>query len=210
MRPFHRFLEQRESPILFIDLDGTLVHTSFRPNWAELLVSPQFRQKSDHFAALREIRMKFSCLTLEEQLKVMGSLGGTPVSHGDIQAVTFLRPGAKDFLVECMGIARTCIITQGKHRFQKLVVDALDIPVKDLYGNLADEEVNYGSKIPQSPAAILVDDMPRESALVKRKLKAIGLDEETERFIKVTGWEYHKDNDDYPAVLKKIRELVKK
>lgn len=210
MQPFRHFVEHRDRPVLFIDLDGTLVHTSFRPRWAELLVSPQFRQKRDHLAALRDVRMRFLSMSLEEQLTVMERLGGVPVRHGDVQAVTFLRPGARDFLVECMGIARTCILTQGTQGMQERVVEALDIPVKDLYGNRGDQdEVDYGARVPQSPAAILVDDMPQDSSLVKRKLKAIGLDENTDRFIKVNGWEYHEDHDDYPAVLKKIRTLVK-
>jgi len=175
-----------------------------------MLMSQQFRSKYDHFSALRDARLGFLDMSLDEQLTVMKRLGGSPVRHGGVEAVTFLRPGAKDFLVECMGIARTCILTQGMHTFQERVVEALDLPVKDLYGNLDEEDVDYGSSVPKTPAAILVDDMPQESELVQRKLKAIGLTGETDRFIEVKGWEgFGGDKTDYDAVLKKIRTLVK-
>ena len=211
MQSFRLFLEHRDRPVIFIDLDGTLVHTSFRPGWAEMLVSPQFSKRSDHFKALRDVRMDFLSMTFEEQLTAMRSIGGTPVCHGDVNAVTFLRPGAREFLVECMGIARSCILTQGVHSLQERVIDALDIPVKDLFGNHGeDNEVNYGPKVPQSPAAILVDDMSQESPLVQRKLKAIGLAGDTDRFIEIKRWEgFGGDENDYKPVLKKIRSLVK-
>ena len=70
--------------------------------------------------------------------------------------------------------------------------------------------VDYGPLVPQTPSAVLVDDMPQESALVQRKLKAIGLAGDTDRFIEVKGWEGFKgDDNDYEAAVKKIRELVK-
>ncbi len=202
-------LESRERPIIFVDLDGTLVHTSFRPQWPEMLLPLQCRKKIDHFRTLRDIRLEFLSKPVEKQLQTMKSLGGISIP-GDIEAVTFLRPGAKKFLIECMGIARTCIITQGKQSFQEQVVNAVDLPIKDLFGNIAkDDHVNYGNKVPQSSTAILIDDMPLESALVQRKLKAIGLTN-SERFVKIEGWEgLEGDKHDFDDILKRIRYLVK-
>jgi hypothetical protein len=212
MQSFRLFLEHRDTPVLFIDLDGTLVHTSYRPKWSELLLPTQLTSKRSYFESLRDIRLRFLSMPLEEQLTIMQKLGGTPVRHQDIQAVTFLRPGARDFLVACMGIAHTCILTQGDHDLQEKVVAALDIPVRELYGNRGegDYDVNYGSRVPQSPSAILVDDMPQESALVQRKLKAMGLPNDTDRFIEIKTWEgVGGDPGDYGTVLGKIRQLVK-
>lgn len=211
MQSFRHFLEGRENPVIFIDLDGTLVHTSFSPQWAELLVPHQFRKKSEHLAALRDVRLEFLSMSLGEQLTIMKKLGGMPVRHHDVDAVTFLRPGARDFLVECMGIARTCILTQGTHGFQERVVEALDIPVKDLFGNRGgDGEIDYGLKVPHSPAGILVEDMPKASDIVKRKLKAIGLPEDTDRVVNVKKWEgFGGEENDFAEPLKKIRSLVK-
>lgn len=141
----------------------------------------------------------------------MKKLGGIPVRHRDVEAVTFMRPGAREFLTECMGIARTCILTQGTQSLQERVVNALDIPVKDLFGNRGqDEVIDYGDKVPQSPSAILVDDIPQESSIVQRKLRAIGLGGDTDRFIEIKGWNgFGGEESDYEAILKKIRVLVK-
>ena len=210
MQSFRLFLEQREDPVIFIDLDGTLVHTVFWPRWAEMLTAPAASRR-DHFASLRDIRERFLYMSEDEQLDVMQKLGGQPVRHKDVLAVSFLRPGAREFLIECMGIARTCILTQGVHRMQEKVAEAVDLPVRDVFGNHGDpQHVEYGSKVPGTPAAVLVDDMPRDSALVQKKLKAIGLPESTDRFIGIEKWE-GKGGDPkvFDPVLKKIRQLVK-
>lgn len=202
MKSFRIFIETTESPIIFIDLDSTLVRTSFRPEWAEMLLSGE-----DRFETLRNIRLKFLSFTAGEQMATMKKLGGIEINE---DAVTFERPGARDFLISCMGIARTSILTQGRCDFQARVVKKLDLPVQELFGNLSRHSVDYGSKIPQSSKAILIDDMNQNSLLVQRKLKAIGLPKDSDRFIKINAWDGRdKKNDAFDSIFKNIRNLVK-
>lgn len=176
-----------------------------------MLPLPPVASRRDHLSALRDAREQFLRLSEDEQIEVMRKLKGQPIRHKDTIAVTFLRPGAREFLVECMGIARTCILTQGLHRIQEKVAAALDLPVQDVFGNRGDDQhVEYGTRVPQSATAILVDDMRHDSVSVKKKMEAIGLKEGSDRVVNVTTWEgKFGDPNVFGPVIKRIRQLVK-
>lgn len=179
------------TPVLFIDFDQTLVHTI------------------DFDQGLQVIHELERWATYDDALK---EWDGCVVRHDQKKYMSFCRPGARRFMLECMSLARTVILSQGTTDFQKKVATALKIPYAELFGRsyVQQGEVFYEG-VPRSQQAILVDDHDPYSDLVLYKIRAIGLTPGSERFLQVPAWTFTERKDStLPQVIKGIRTILKR
>lgn len=178
-----------KTPVLFIDFDQTLVHTvDFEQG---LQIIHNLEQWATHEDALKE-------------------WDGATIRYDGKKYMSFCRPGARRFMLECMALARTVILTQGATDFQKKVAVALHIPFAELFGrsHAQQGEVFYEG-VPRSKQAILVDDHDPYSELVLYKIRAIGLTPGSERFLRAPAWTFTERKDSVlQHVLKGIRTIL--
>jgi len=150
---FKLWFENSESnPIIFLDLDETLVSTLGMPS------NPK---------------------NLEE----MKNLGGVPVNQSH---VSFLRPHAIEFVNNLKAIAKVCILTAGRKKFQKNVFGIEDYDLIKPENNI----------LPKSENSVLVDDLEHHAPNTMSKLYALNINEH--RHIKVNPFNFN------PIIAKKL------
>ena len=158
MKSFKEFME-KDKPIIYIDLDETLIHTS---------------------------KWYFNPYSIP--MDMVESKNGVVLNINDSTYLSFPRPKAKEFLIECIKIARTVIITAGGGPFQREVVEKLELPVKEIYG--------FGEyhSAPKSKKSLLLDNAPLNDSKTLNKMFNLEMNEN--QYIPIKPWYADDENDD--------------
>lgn len=185
--------------IVFVDLDETLVKTSYLVN-ANLNLYKKERILSRDVPSDPKIKARDHENNGGKIIKLQESEN----NWENTWFVTYLRPGAIEFIKALYARAKVCILTSGGKEFQTRVIQVHNIPIPEhnIYGKFNYEDV------PQSPYAVLVDDLEETTSGVYGKLQAIGVG--TSRFVHVEPWLNFSKQDDtgLAAVLPKIMQLL--
>ena len=103
----------------------------------------------------------------------LATLPGAIVFEDDIDHVawvTFLRPGAKEFIATCQQLAPTNILTAGSKRFQTLILEKHGITTIPIFGR---EDYALIGHMPKTILHILIDDLDIETMGVQAKIQAL-------------------------------------
>lgn len=179
---FQIWLEQKEKPIIFVDLDETLLSTVYLQN-----AGGWIKDKEEYYK-------------ISNTLNYWKQRGEKIIKQGKDTFLTRMRPHADTFLNKLKKLGEVYVLTSGRTEFQQKVakLHGFDVPVigKDKY-NL----------VPKSENPILIDDLPIDSGGAHEKLEAIG--GKISNYVKVNPWFGDNPNDNeliaiFPQILKII------
>ena len=202
---FIKWIEGIEEPIIYIDLDETLVRTVPWENKNSLLRTkiPDNIEIDARFDHLKKLMDQHNAKSKDEQLEYWTKEGAKQLIDDDGEEfLVFTRPHAIEFVTACNQMAKTSILTSGKAKFQIKVANLVGLPYQSLYGR---DTYQYA---PQSSKGILIDDLDIGTSGVQEKLRVIGLPPDTDRHIEVPPFQGKADNH-LVETLSKVKEIIK-
>ncbi len=220
MISFKLWLEQEDAqqPIVFVDLDETLIKTQFLRDAVTRWAVNSDNVSYDYFTKNPNEFENYQKKMFESLKKLSPILIGS-VSDPNNSYVSLLRPHAIDF-VKSLKPFRVCALTSGKKDFQQDIINRQNIPFDNVYGR---EDIKTGN-VSKSKIAVLVDDLSPTTSGIQSKMIAMGIlqqetndfDDESNQdvnkiynhFVQVKAWNGDSNDGELTAKLSEVKEKI--